>query len=307
MTPAHRRRLAVAAAAAPFGGVLSRRLMFDLGADSHVIRREVDADRWALHGRRTVAVHTAPLGELADQWRALWEVGCGTTLDGVTSLQAVGLKGFAAPVLHVSVPRDTHPVAVPGVRIHRVQRLPGETVEAGRPRSRPAVAAMRAAYWAGSDRQAALLLVLPVQQRLVSPESLTLAESRVSGRRRRGLVRQLVRDVTDGSQSLGELDIVAALRRRRLPTPDRQVVVQTSRGRVYLDVRWSSIGLVVEIDGAGHRWGLAPGHDALRQNAVTLGGDIVLRIDLIEWRLDPDAYLDQICEAHAMLTARRAA
>ena len=59
------------------------------------------------------------------------------------------------------------------------------------------------------------------------------------------------------------------------------MVTQGPSGRIYLDVRWSAIGLVVEIDGVGHSWGLAPGGDALRQKEVTLDGDVVLRVDLV--------------------------
>ncbi len=76
---------------------------------------------------------------------------------------------------------------------------------------------------------------------------------------------------------------------------------------MYLDVRWSDVGLVVEIDGSGHRVGLAVTDDNLRQNRVTLLGDIVLRIDLVGLRVEANAFLDQICEAHAFLMSRIAA
>lgn len=48
-------------------------------------------------------------------------------------------------------------------------------------------------------------------------------------------------------------------------------------GRVYLDVAWEDVGLVVEIDGGQHALALNPVDDALRQNEVTLGDDLVLR------------------------------
>jgi very-short-patch-repair endonuclease len=306
MTAAQDRRRRVIAAAEPFGGVLSRPMLRAVGADSHVVRREADAGRWAVHGRRTVTTHTRPLGTIARRWHAVWEVGCGATLDGVTALQAAGMRGFDSDVVHVSVSHAARPTAVAEVHIHRVNRVDGETMWARTPRARPEVAALRAAHWASSDRQAALLLVLPMQQRLLSAPSLVDATHRVAGRTRRKLVAQLVHDIADGAQSLGELDFAAACRRRGLPSPDRQVVTQGPSGRIYLDVRWSAIGLVVEIDGAGHSWGLAPAGDALRQNAVTLDGDLVLRVDLVGWRLHADDYLDQVCRAHALLTARLA-
>jgi hypothetical protein len=48
-------------------------------------------------------------------------------------------------------------------------------------------------------------------------------------------------------------------------------------GRLYLDVRWLALGLVVEIDGSGQREGLAQLDDNFRQKAVTSAEDVVLR------------------------------
>lgn len=96
-------------------------------------------------------------------------------------------------------------------------------------------------------------------------------------------------------------------RRRGLPKPDRQFVVRTTTGRVYLDVRWLAIGLVVEIDGSGHREGLAVLDDNLRQNNISLTVDVVLRYDLLALRLREHAVMEQVCMAHEVLEARRAA
>ena len=53
-------------------------------------------------------------------------------------------------------------------------------------------------------------------------------------------------------------------------------------------------GLVVEIDGAGHLWGLNAVDDNQRDNALVIGGDRVLRINVIGLRLDEDTCLDQV-------------
>ena len=103
----------------------------------------------------------------------------------------------------------------------------------------------------------------------------------------------MLRDVADGAQSLGELDFAAMCRRHGIPPPDRQVLRRTARGRVYLDVRWSGSRLVVEIDGAGHRVGLAVTDDNLRQNEVSLGDD-VLRIDLVGLRVHEVEFMQQV-------------
>jgi very-short-patch-repair endonuclease len=65
------------------------------------------------------------------------------------------------------------------------------------------------------------------------------------------------------------------------------VVRSLPGGRVYLDVAWEGIGLVVEIDGGHHAVALNPVDDALRQNEIVLGDARVLRVPVLGLRLAP--------------------
>jgi hypothetical protein len=249
-------------------------------------------------GTHTVALHTGTVGTAALHWRAVWEVAENVALvDGVTALQAAGLTGYAEDVIHVSVPRGAQCPRVDGVRIHRVTRRADEVAVCGLPRARVEVAALRGAAWAKSDRQAALILCMVVQQRLTTGVRLLSALPVVRNRGRRPFVRQVLRDVTDGAQSLGELDFTEMCRRHGIPPPDRQVLRRTAHGRIYLDARWKGTRFVVEIDGAGHRVGLAVTDDNLRQNEVVLGDDRVLRIDLVGLRVHELAFMQQVRRA----------
>jgi very-short-patch-repair endonuclease len=69
-------------------------------------------------------------------------------------------------------------------------------------------------------------------------------------------------------------------------------------------VRWGCCNLVVEIDGAQHREGLNVMLDNLRQNALVLAGDRVLRINVIGLRLEAATFLDQVAAAHTDSTCR---
>lgn len=290
------RRERALAAAHETGGVLSRDALAGLGLTGDDVRHEVAAGRWRRHGLQTVAVHNGELSVEAQRWRAVWETGpCVTALDGVTALQVAGLRNYADEEVHVSVIHRCAVKHVAGTRLHKIiRRLPDELVGAGVPRTRPAVAALRAAYWATSDRQAALVLLLTVQQRLTTPQQLLECSTRLRGRARRGFVGRVLLDIAGGVQSLGELDFARMCRVRGLPEPARQVVRQGPRGRTYLDVRWDCCALVVEIDGAQHREGLQVSADNLSRNALALHGETVLRIDLIGLRLHEDAFLEQV-------------
>lgn len=292
----HRRVLAASEAT---GFVLDRRGLAELGVDRFQARRQVAASRWAKVGTQTFSIRDAALTPEGQRWRAVWEVGHLVALvDGVSALQAAGLTGWEDDHVHVSVlhRHDLRPVN--GVRVHKViRRVEGEQAGAGVPRTRPAVAAIRAAHWAVSDRQAATIMAMAVQQRLTTGAQLVRTQRLVRGRTRRAFIRQVVLDIADGSQSLNELDFAAACRARGLPVPTRQAVRTTSSGRVYLDVWFEEHRLAIEIDGAGHLWGLAGVDDSLRANEVVIDGDRVLRINVIGWRLDEDAYLDQVAAA----------
>ena len=145
-------------------------------------------------------------------------------------------------------------------------------------------------------------MVLPVQQRLVTGDQLVVATREVRGRTRRKFIRLVAADIAGGAQALSELDFARVCRIHGLPEPQRQVVRRGPRGRIYLDVRWAC-GLVVEIDGAGHRWGLAVSDDNLRHNFATLAGDTVLRIDTIGLRTLEEDFMAQVVTAHRRLTS----
>ncbi|MGH3316109.1 MAG: hypothetical protein ACRDO0_08180 [Nocardioidaceae bacterium] len=286
--------------AADQDGVLSREQLRQLGLTKGNVRTQVRAGRWRMHGRQAVAVHTAGLGQRA-RWRVtVLEVGAEAALDGVSALQAAGLTGYDEPAVHISVPKGTHPRRLPGVHVHETRlRRPTDVIAAGIPRVRPEVAAVRAALWATSDRQAALLVVMAVQQRLTTAQAMERALGGIRRHRRRPFLNTILRDVIDGAHALGELDFARMCRARQIPAPTRQVVRRGPHGRVYLDAYWGKHRLVVEIEGIHHGTANTQIADALRQNSFSLRRDTVLRIPLLGLRVAPDEFMDQVAEALA--------
>lgn len=159
------------------------------------------------------------------------------------------------------------------------------------------IAAIRAALWAASDRQAALILTMTVQQRLATAEQIAQALLDVRRDRRRKFLERVVLDLLGGVESMGELDVARLCHRRGLPVPDRQVVRRTKDKRYYLDVFWTTYRLVLEIDGIHHTWATSVVDDALRQNDLSLQSLTVLRLPLLGLRVAEGVFFAQVEQA----------
>lgn len=272
-------------------GVAHRADLRAAGVTRDDIRTEIAAGRW-----RPVGRHTVQIGDIGSErarlWAAVWESRSGARLDGASALIAAGMTGIETDVIDVILPASSRPRPWPGVRRHRPRSTP-DAVGAGIPRVPAPVAAVNAAMWAVPDRQAALLICLAVQQRIVPTDGLGTAAAAARGGRSL-FVRQIVADVCDGAHSLGELDVGRLCAERGPPAPSRQRLCRLPRGVAYLDLTWEDAGLTVEVDGSHRAAGVTPVEDALRQNEVTITGDRVLRIPLLGLRLEPERFLDQI-------------
>ncbi|NNG37837.1 hypothetical protein HJ588_00920 [Flexivirga sp. ID2601S] len=298
------------AAAEQQGWVLSRAQLRTLGVDRWQVRRLLAAGVWRAHGLRTIGLTAAQLDEVALRHRAVWESGRVSALDGVSALQHAGLTGWHEPTVHISVPHGRSPIAVTGVSRHVVpirgdlwEHGPDQVIAEDLPWVRSELAVLRAAQWAISDRAAALVIAMAVQQRLVATDLLARTLPQAGLYRRRKLIRTVVADVIDGAQALGELDFGAACRRHGLPPPARQVIRRGPHGRIYLDAGWPRVRLFVEIDGAHHQEPANVLADALRQNSVVVGGETVLRIPLLGLRIQEDAFMQQVVTAYRLRAA----
>lgn len=300
---------AARSAAATQGGVVSRRQLYALGVPRWLVAREIRARRWARIGDQAVCVHNGPVGPAGHRWAALFVGGPRAMLDGASSLVASGLERFDEGKVRVSVPRGARIRHRREYDVRQTRRWSaGDRLDGpGIPRTRPAVAALRAALWSRTDREATYVVTSAVQQGLVLPEVLGLELLRIRRDKRRSMLHELVNELLDGACSLGELDVARALRHRGLPAPSRQVLRKDTRGRYYLDLYWPQFRLVVEVDGIHHAWAENVVGDALRQNTLVIQGDRVLRLPLLGFRLEPDAFLDQIEEAMIAGGLRRAA
>ena len=277
-------------------GVLARRQVAVAGIPRWLLQLETRAGRWQRTGRQTVVVHNGPLSPDTLRRRAALEVGRRAALDGVSALQAAGVQALTDELIHVIVPKGATPRRCPGVLVHESRRFREEDVRLvrGLRVMRPAAAAVHAALWAATDRQATYFLILVVQQGLAKPAELAEAVEAVRRHPRRRLLQATVRDVAGGVRALGELDVAKAMRSRGLPEPERQVCRRRPSGTQYLDVRFERYRLTLEIDGEQHDEIDQRVADVLRDFALVAEGDAVLRLPLVVWRLAQEQVLDRL-------------
>lgn len=302
LTPAEaRQRLTELAALRD--GVLDRREVLRSGVPRWVLRLELRTGRWKAAGPVAVVTHNGPLTD--PQRRAVAAVGTGprAALDGVSALQQHGVTVEDDGRLHVIVPKSANPLHPPGVRVHESRRFREADVVVvdGVRTVRPATAAVHAALWARTDKEAQLFPLLVVQQRVARPEDLVDAAALVRRSKRRRLLGLLIADIAGGVRSVGELDVARALRRRGLPEPSRQVVRRRPSGTQYLDCRFDAYALTLEVDGVQHADPLQVLLDLLRDLALTAEGDAVVRLPLVAWRLGEAQVLDAL---ERLFTAR---
>ncbi len=275
----HQERQVVATRiASRYDGVLTRQMLVAVGISQGQINVELSRGAWHRIGCHTISVVGPEVNERARLWWAIWESTRSSVLDGVTALIAAGLTGWTEPVLHVSVPNNVPVRDLPGVRHHR-SRAVGRFID-GLRRTPPVTATIRAAQWAPTDRSAATIVAMSVQQRLVRPDDLLKEWDAVGYSHRREALDGIIKDVCDGAQSLGEIDFARKCRARGIPEPSRQVLRNDGRGHVYLDVYWDDCDVHVEINGAQHYQGTARIDDALRSNALAIGRADVISLDV---------------------------
>jgi hypothetical protein len=162
------------------------------------------------------------------------------------------------------------------------------------PRTRIARSLVDGASLQSAPRRARAIILAGVQQRLVVVESLEDALAARGTCRHRRLLAESIADAAGGQQSLPEREFDVIRRRRHLPTPDRQQVMQRRDGRMYLDNLWAAYDVSVEIHGVPHlrisQWDA----DLERQNEIIILGPRLICFSSYAIRHQADRVGDQL-------------
>ena len=237
-------------------------------------------------GGRVVVLGTGELSFRQRLWIATLHSGPRSALAGLTAAEADGLGGFSSSTLHTVVPHGADAAdlvdsrAGVTVRVRQSRRLTEALIHPARrpPRLRLPEALVDAASVAASDERARLLVIAPVQQRLLPASDLREAVTARRKLTRRDVIREAIDDVEGGAHSLPEQDWLRAIRRHRLPVPTQQRVVERADGTWFLDADFQPYGVGVEINGTQHLLAGAVGYDDHRRNVLGTSGRLMITI-----------------------------
>lgn len=259
-------------------------------------RRAVTYKHWQRLTNHVFLASQASPSEMQFLWAALLHGGRDAQIGGRNALVLHGWRESIKAPFDIHVPAGRSRRKNPSwVRIHHGC---DPMAPAGSPaRTNAHRAAIDAAQWARSDREAMFILVSALQQRLVS--ATRLAESLARNAHRRGLISEVIREYNGGVDSLSELDFGALCRRYGVPEPVRQVRVIDAKGVCRrIDAEFTTHDgrvLRVEIEGMHH---LDPDTylvDVDRHNDMVLAGsDPFLRALTYTLRREPAPFMRRL-------------
>jgi Transcriptional regulator, AbiEi antitoxin len=278
-------------------GVLTREQALRAGLSRRLIEGRLESGRWQRLHRGVFVTFSGPVPRAALLWGAVLRSGENAVLSHATAAEMWKLSDEPSSSIHVSVPKQSGSLVIPGLVLHYSSRLPGARHPARLPpQTTLEETVLDLADVSPTAEDAVAWAIKACQRRLSTPDRITAA---LAGRNRARWRRDLtdaITEVTIGVHSPLELRYLRDVERRHgLPRGDRQAVTTRRGARQYADVRYTEYGVVVELDGVMAHPAETRGHDSRRDNANTLDGFQTLRYGWV-----PVAY-------HACAVAREVA
>ena len=281
-------------------GVLSEGSLRELHVTRALVRNQVRAGRWAERTHSVYTTTTGPLSRTQQLWVAVEHAGPQALLGGLTATEQLGMRNWARDEVTVLVDQELSFDPVEGVRYFRTRRSLGAmrhpTQTPRSARIEPAV--LLFAAHERSTRTALGAVTATVQQRLTTPANLLEWTRTLRPLRRAASIRDLLADVSGGSQSLAEIDVLRLCRAWGLAPPRRQKKRRDRSGRQrFTDCEWDLPDgrvLVLEIDGAFHLEVVSYTEDVKRHRALTTDRRIVIRCTTYEVRHEPAGLMQDL-------------
>jgi very-short-patch-repair endonuclease len=260
-------------------GVLARWQAPAVELEWATIRSQLRNGRWRSLQWGVYATFTGEASREAELWAAVLRAGPLAILSHQTAAELDGLTSTRSEAVHVTVPGSARVDPIPGVRLHRSERLAEARHPSRRPpRTRIEETVLDLTQTAKTVDGAFGWLCQGCGSRLTTPDLLLIALHKRRKVRWRGILLSALGDIGDGARSVLEIRYVRDVERPHgLPRARRQAKMTRSSGRIYLDNLVERYRTCIELDGkAAHpvaeRW-----RDIARDNASAADGITTLR------------------------------
>jgi predicted transcriptional regulator of viral defense system len=252
-------------------GVVSRRQALKAGMSRNSIHSKVKYGKLLAIYPGVYTVFSGPLPREAQLWAAVLAAGQGAVLSHETAAEIWEMTDEPSQTIHVTVPKRRSPSSVPGIVVHRSDRVLGFRFAQGRlPVTWSNETVLDLVEQAEDFDTVCHWVTKGFVKAGVNDYTMRRAIEKRMKLRWRAELNDLVAEVSDGTQSPLEFRYDRDVERAHgLPNASRQVPYARSSGsHGYRDRYYEGYGVVVELDGnlahpAEYRW-----RDIERDNAA---------------------------------------
>lgn len=279
--------------------VIARQQAMSGGMTRHAWAWQLERGTWTELLPGVAVAHSGGVTDEQRAWAAVLHAGKGARLSGDAGLLRLGFRSStreSRPPFDVAIPQErrVRMPTLPGgspVLCHRMTGLDRWAWQlSDLPLVSPHAAVLHACAWAPTDRAAEWRLAAVVQQGLTAVPLIRLAFAQMPRLHRRVLIAAVLDDVELGAHAASELQFLRFCRTYQLPLPDAlQVRVRAGKIR-YLDAHYRQQRIIIEVDGAHHRFAAQWEADVLRSLQLAVAhrgsGEQIIRLTKAAMRHD---------------------
>lgn len=276
------------------GGLVTRAQLRALGISRWRVRNQLAAERWVERSSTVISTFTGSMSRDQLMWLGVLQGGPRALVGGLTAAEVHGLANWRRETITVLVAYgDDIQEPLDGIDFVRTRKALDSfrSTSSELPLMKLEPAALMWAAQERSDRTSQGILAAVVQQRLTTPDSLAAWLTDLKPLRKAPLFRRALAEMSDGAQSLSEMEFRRLCRRFGIARPAQQTKRRDSDGRVrYTDCEWPLPDgrlLVLEIDGGFHMEVEHWEDDLARQRALSAPDRVIVRCTTREIRDEP--------------------
>lgn len=260
-------------------GVVTKAQARRAGLSRRTIERHVAAGRWSPLFHGVYWTFTGPPPREALLWAVLLRAGRGAALSHDTAAELFGLLDKPDRTIHVTIPTGRRIAPIPGVVVHRSNRLAAATLPGpALRRTRVEDTVLDLTDRADTADTAIGWITAACSRRLTTPDRLVRAMAQRTRVRHRALLSRVIDDAAAGAHSVRERRYLRDVERpHRLPRGRRQSRQRDGDRTRYRDVEYAPFDTLVELDGSAYHPEERRRRDRLRDNESAADGRRTLR------------------------------